>query len=163
MDPGSYGAKPHPETTGTWPERDRFELAMAHRALERDMPVLGICRGMQMLNVACGGTLDQHLPDASATICTATRRGCSATTTCAWSPARWPHRAAGAETVPVKSHHHQGVAELGEGLTVTGWAGRTTRSRRSSCADRRFALGVLWHPEEDMKSRVIKALVDARA
>ena len=63
IDPASYGAQPHPETRGSWPERDRFELALAYGALERNMPVLGICRGMQMLNVACGGTLMQHLPD----------------------------------------------------------------------------------------------------
>ncbi len=63
VDPTSYGARPHPETRGARPERDRFELALAHGALERDMPVLGICRGMEMVNVACGGTLVQHLPD----------------------------------------------------------------------------------------------------
>ena len=63
IDPSSYGTEPHPETRGTWPERDRFELALARRALARDMPVLGICRGMQLLNVALGGTLVQHLPE----------------------------------------------------------------------------------------------------
>ena len=64
VDPASYGARPHPQNSASWPERDRFELALVHRALERDIPVLGICRGMQLLNVACGGTLDQHLPDS---------------------------------------------------------------------------------------------------
>src|SRR5215218_3048440 len=63
VDPASYGATPHPEVRGTVPERDRFELALAHRALEREVPLLGICRGMQLLNVARGGTLVQHLPD----------------------------------------------------------------------------------------------------
>ncbi len=63
VDPATYGAAPHPETGGTWPERDRFEVALARGALERDMPLLGVCRGMQIVNVALGGTLVQHLPD----------------------------------------------------------------------------------------------------
>ena len=63
IDPSCYGADPHPETHGTVPARDRPELALVRRSVERDMPVLGICRGMQLLNVAFGGTLLQHLPD----------------------------------------------------------------------------------------------------
>src|SRR5690242_8112596 len=63
VDPSAYDAEPHPATRGTVPERDRSEIALARRAVERDMPVLGICRGMQVLNVALGGTLRQHLPD----------------------------------------------------------------------------------------------------
>src|SRR5579875_1837708 len=63
IDPSAYGEAPHPETLGTVPARDEVELALARRALERDLPVLGICRGMQLINVALGGTLIQHLPD----------------------------------------------------------------------------------------------------
>jgi len=158
VDPGSYGARPEPETTGTWPERDRFELAMAHRALERDMPVLGICRGMQMLNVACGGTLEQHLDNTDLHRHTP---GVFGDHEVRLEPGSLAHRAAGEDTVRVKSHHHQGVAELGESLTVTGWAAEDDTVEAIELEDKPFALGVLWHPEEDMKSRVIKALVDA--
>jgi putative glutamine amidotransferase len=64
LDPATYDADPHPETIGVNPERDAFELALARRAIERDVPFLGICRGMQVLNVARGGSLLQHLPES---------------------------------------------------------------------------------------------------
>lgn len=159
VDPASYGAKPHPETSGTWPERDRFELAMAHGALERDMPVLGICRGMQMLNVACGGTLEQHLPDAVGHANHRHTPGSFGDHEVRLEPGSLAHRAAGGEQVLVKSHHHQGVAEIGEGLEVTGRAVEDDTVEAVELSDRQFALGVLWHPEEDMNSRVIAALV----
>src|SRR5215204_1478945 len=64
IDPSSYGAAPEPQTVGSWPERDRFELGLARAAMEGDLPLLGVCRGMELLNVACGGTLVQHVADA---------------------------------------------------------------------------------------------------
>ena len=63
IDPASYGQRTHPQTVDTVPERDRFEIALTRAAIAADVPVLGICRGMQLINVACGGTLIQHLPD----------------------------------------------------------------------------------------------------
>jgi putative glutamine amidotransferase len=119
------------------------------------MPVLGICRGMQLLNVACGGTLDQHLDNTDRHRHTP---GAFGDHEVRLEPGTLAHRAAGAERVPVKSHHHQGIAELGEGLVATGWADDDT-VEAIELPDRRFALGVLWHPEEDMKSRVIASLV----
>ena len=159
IDPASYGAKPHPETNGTCPERDRFELALTHRALERDMPVLGICRGMQLLNVACGGTLEQHLPDEVGHNDHRHTPGSFADHDVRLEPGSLAERAAGGERLTVKSHHHQGIAELGEGLAATGWAVDDDTVEAVELAHRRFALGVLWHPEEDMKSRVVAALV----
>ena len=158
LDPASYGAQPHPETGGTWPERDRFELALTHRALERDMPVLGICRGMEMLNVARGGTLEQHLPDVLGHNDHRHTAGAFGDHEVRLEPGTLAHRAAGAERVPVKSHHHQGIGELGEDLVATGWADDGT-IEAIELPQQRFGLGVLWHPEEDMKSRVIAALV----
>ena len=119
------------------------------------MPVLGICRGMQMLNVARGGTLDQHLPDVGR------QRRPSRTPPGTFSdhevrlePGSLAARAAGAERVAVRSHHHQGVDRLGEGLTATRLVGRRRADRgdRAARTDA-FALGVLWHPEEDERSQ----------
>ena len=161
IDPASYGAKPHPETKGTWPERDRFELALAHRALERDMPVLGICRGMQLLNVALGGTLVQHLPDVLGTNDHRKVPGAFGDHEVRLEPGSLAARAVGAERATVKSHHHQGLDELGDGLRASGWSVPDDLVEAVELPDRRFTLGVLWHAEQDERSKVIAALVEA--
>lgn len=161
IDPASYGAAAHAETKGTWPERDAFELALTRRALERDMPLLGICRGMQLINVALGGTLDQHLPESigdgrhrsiAGTFGTHQVRLAEGTLACS---------AAGTDGLLVMSHHHQGVAEVGEGLEVSGWSVDDDIVEAIELPDRSFALGVVWHPEEDEGSEIIPALVAA--
>jgi putative glutamine amidotransferase len=161
LDPASFGEKPHPQTGHTWPERDRFELALAHRAVERDMPVLGICRGMELLNVALGGTLVQHLPDVVGTDLHRAVPGQFGEHEVRLEPGSLAARAVEAERATVKSHHHQGMAELGEGLRATGWSVLDEVIEAVERPDRRFVLGVLWHPEQDVRSRVVAALVDA--
>jgi putative glutamine amidotransferase len=161
VDPTTYGARPHPETGGTWAERDRFELALTHRAIERDIPVLGICRGMQLLNVACGGTLDQHLPDRVGHEDHRHTAGQFSDHDVRLESGSLAARAVGAETTPVKSHHHQGLDELGEGLRATGWSVADGVVEAVELEGKPYALGVLWHPEEDQRSRVMGSLVEA--
>jgi putative glutamine amidotransferase len=158
LDPRSYGAEADAHTTGTTPGRDRSELALARRALERDMPVLGICRGMQLLNVACGGTLEQHLPDRLGHEEHRHTPGAFADHEVALEPDSLAARAAGTQHCAVKSHHHQGVAELGDGLVASGHSLPDGVIEAIEHPGHRFALGVLWHPEEDRSSRVIAAL-----
>jgi putative glutamine amidotransferase len=161
VDPRSYGADPHPETKGTWPERDAFEIALVRRALDRGMPVLGICRGMQMLNVACGGTLAQHLPEQVGHEDHRHTPGTFGDHEVRLEPGSLAATAAGGERLAVKSHHHQGVDRVGDGLAVTGWATGDEVVEAVELPGDGFALGVLWHPEEDVRDRVVGALVDA--
>jgi putative glutamine amidotransferase len=161
IDPSSYGAAAHPETKGTWPERDRFELAMTRRALERDMPVLGICRGMQLINVATGGTLDQHLPESIGDGRHRSIAGTFGTHHVRLAEGSLACGAAGTDALMVLSHHHQGVEKVGEGLEVSGWSVDDDIVEAIELPDRRFALGVVWHPEEDETSAIIPALVEA--
>jgi putative glutamine amidotransferase len=163
LDPGSYGQSPHPTVGRTWPERDRFELELAREALRRELPMLAVCRGMQALNVALGGTLVQHLPDELGHERHVERQGAFSEHEVRLAPGSLAARAAGAERVRLKSHHHQGVAELGDGLLATGWDDAGT-IEEIELPEREFALGVLWHPEEeDGEPPVISALIEAAA
>ncbi|MCW2968151.1 MAG: peptidase [Solirubrobacteraceae bacterium] len=165
IDPSFYGAEPHETTLGTVPERDTFELALARRALERDLPLLGICRGMQLMNVATGGTLEQHLPESHGHEEHRRSPGSfdDADHDVRLEPGSLAARVTGEETHSTKSHHHQGIRELGAGLRVTGWSELDELPEAVEAPDRRFALGVQWHPEADELSPVIEAFVTEAA
>jgi putative glutamine amidotransferase len=159
LDPALYGQERHPETGPVHEERDAYELALARAVLEREVPTLGVCRGMQVLNLAYGGTIEQHIPDAVGHEEHRHTPGTFADHEVRLDPGSLAARAAGSELTAVKSHHHQGVREVGEGLQVTGWS--TTDDIVEALEDpgRKFVLGVLWHPEEDERSKLIEALV----
>jgi putative glutamine amidotransferase len=161
IDPSAYGAQAHPMTNITVPERDRVELALTRRSVERDLPVLGICRGMQLINVALGGTLKQHLPDELGHEDHRRVPGSfdGADHDVRLAPGSLAARAAGEEHHATKSHHHQGVDRIGEGLEVSGHATIDELPEAIELPGRRFVLGVQWHPEADPGSGVIAALV----
>ena len=158
VDPALYDQEPHPETGPVQGERDAYELALVRAAIDRRMPVLGICRGMQILNVAYGGGIEQHLPDVVGHEDHRHTPGTFADHEVELEVGSLAARAAGAEKTAVKSHHHQGVGEIGAGLVVTGRSDddAVEALEDPSCP---FVLGVLWHPEEDEKSQLINALV----
>jgi putative glutamine amidotransferase len=159
IDPDSQGVEAHPETIGTNPDRDHFEIALALGALDRGMPLLGVCRGMQVLNVACGGTLDQHIPDRLGHEIHRPVPGAWAEHEVRIEPGSLAAEAAGTERLTVKSHHHQGIDRIADKLTATAWATDDESVEAIESGDGDFALGVLWHPEEDATDAIIPALI----
>lgn len=159
LGPDLYGAEPHP-LTDSRPERDRGELTLLTAAIEADRPVLGVCRGMQLLTVAYGGQLHQHLPDVIGH-----QRHRPAPAVYGTHGVRFAPGSRVAEIMAgdgeVNSYHHQGVAEPGR-LTVTAWADDGVIEAVED-PTRRFVLGVQWHPEGLDDIRLFRALVDAAA
>jgi putative glutamine amidotransferase len=158
IDPGVYGAESHEQTNGVRPLRDRAELALLEAAIARDMPVLAICRGLEVLNVVRGGDLEQHLPDRVGheahreVLGVFSEHGVDLKATSRVGTLLGDRAA-------VKSHHHQGVRRLGEGLVETAWAEDGTVEGLEDPA-RRFLVGVLWHPEEGEDDPLFRALVE---
>jgi putative glutamine amidotransferase len=166
IDPGAYGQQTHRETRDTVPARDAFEIALTRAAIERDLPVLGICRGMQLINVARGGTLIQHLPDHVGHLEHRRVPGSfdGAEHGVTLLDGSLAARAAGETSHLTRSHHHQGVDRLGEGLLVSGVSSLDDDLPEAiELPGMEFVLGVQWHPEADTESLVLGALVAAAA
>jgi gamma-glutamyl-gamma-aminobutyrate hydrolase PuuD len=157
LDPGLYDQEPHEETFGIHEMRDRAELALLEAALERDMPVLAICRGSQVLNVARGGDLVQHLPEVVGDERHKHTPGTFADHDVTLEDGTRLASLLG-DRAPVKSHHHQGIGRIGEGLRVAAHAEDGTVEAVED-PDRRFAVGVLWHPEAGEDARLFEELV----
>ncbi len=159
IDPSTYGADRHPSTDSAQARRDEGELALLERALERDIPTLAICRGVQLLNIARGGDLVQHLPES-----VGHERHRQVLGAFSEHPVevRAGTRLAGIlgeRHDGVQSSHHQGVGRVGEGLVETAWAEDGSLEGLED-PEKRFAVGVLWHPEMEEDKRLFAALVD---
>jgi putative glutamine amidotransferase len=159
LDPATYHQAAHPETTGVRPDRDAGELPLLRAALDAELPVLGICRGMQLLAVAHGGTLVQHLPDVVGHEGHRPSPGVYGLHEVRLAAGTLAHSLLG-DRVSVPSYHHQGVDSPGS-LTVTGWAADDDLPEVVEDPARRFAIGVLWHPEASQDPRLFDALVAA--
>ena len=158
LDPELYGAEAHAATDMPRKERDAAELHLLEAALERDMPVLAICRGSQLLNIARGGDLVQHLPES---VGHEQHRHDPGSFSEHDVKVEADSRLGGllGERAPVKSHHHQGYGRIGSGLREVAWAEDGVVEGLED-AEKRFALGVLWHPEEGEDFALFKGLVE---
>jgi putative glutamine amidotransferase len=158
VDPSIYGADPHPETDSPQARRDAGELALLRGALEQDMPTLAICRGFQLLNVARGGDLVQHLPEK---VGHDQHKEVPGTFSEHPVEVRSGTRLAAmiGSTPGVASHHHQSIGRVGDGLVETAWAADGTLEGVED-PSLRFAIGVQWHPEAGEDAALFAALVE---
>jgi putative glutamine amidotransferase len=167
IDPARYDASPAPETTSVREERDTAEFALLNAAEQRHLPILGICRGMQVINVARGGTLHQHLPDVVGHDGHAPVAGAFGAHTVRVAPGSSLAQILGRDeaglSIDTPTHHHQGVDKLGGGLTATAWAedGTVEAFELEAGADGSFLVAVQWHPEAGDDPSLFRAFVAA--
>jgi gamma-glutamyl-gamma-aminobutyrate hydrolase PuuD len=159
VDPARYGRPAGPWTTVLRPERDESELTALEAALDRDLPLLAICRGMQLLNVALGGDLVQHLPDVENTGIHDPGPGLFQPRKVRTEPGSALHRLLG-PTPSVACHHHQALDRIAPELTPSAWA-EDGVVEAVEATGRTFCLGVQWHPEEGTDHRLFAAQVAA--
>ena len=165
IEPARYGAGDHPAQYGIDPDRDGLELELARAAVRLELPTLGICRGVQLLNVAFGGTLVQHLPEGDGDGRVEHRNDAKpALHGLRVEPGSRLAEALGGVEAEGLSHHHQGLDRIGEGFRPVAWApdGLVEGIER----DRGWTVGVLWHPEstaaaDPVQRRLLGAFVDA--
>lgn len=161
VDPAHYGRERHPETRVADPSRDRFELDLARAAGRLGLPLLAVCRGIQVLNVARGGTLHQHLPDLVGTGEHAPVPAGYGSHPVRIEPASLLGRVMnGAAGAVVPTHHHQAVDGIGTGLRATAWAEDGTVEALEDPGEP-FVLGIQWHPEQGSDRALFRGLVEA--
>ncbi len=160
VEPTRYGEEPHPATAGWREDRDAWELALLAAADEAGLPVLGVCRGMQLMAVAAGGTLEQHVPDVVGHLEHSPGGDVFGRLTVRTAEGSRV-RAAEGESVRAQCHHHQSVREA-PGFTATAWAPDATVEALEAPGER-FRVGVQWHPEMDRDQALFRALVEAAA
>lgn len=161
VDPARYGATPEPETGAPRPHRDAFEIALVRTALRRDQPLLGVCRGMQVLAVALGGTLTQHLPAVVGDESHRPVIGQHGRHDVRLEPGSRLAAILGGRT-NVATYHHQSVDRLPDGAVAGGWADDGTVEAFEVC-DATWAIGVQWHPEVHDGLALFIAFVEASA
>ena len=160
VDPARYGAEAHPTTDDPRTERDAWELGCVVAALNRDLPLLAICRGLQVLNTALGGTLHQHLPDVLGSDIHRVLPGQMSANSFRVEADSKLATILGAHPEGL-CHHHQAIDRLGRSLRAVAFAPDGT-VEAVEVEGQRFAIGVQWHPEDDPSDdRIVKALVEA--
>jgi len=159
IDPATYGHEPHPATEAPARERDAWEFALLNAALRCGVPVLGICRGPQVFNVALGGTLHQHLPEVIGHTGHRVADATFASHTATITEGTLLGRLLG-QTVQTRCYHHQAIDQLGRGLIASVHADGVIEGIESTGGG--FVVGVQWHPEETLDDlRLFAGLVDA--
>jgi gamma-glutamyl-gamma-aminobutyrate hydrolase PuuD len=162
LDPMRYGAVPHPKNTRVNLARDDAEMALLDEALQQRLPILGICRGLQLLNVALGGTLHQHVPDVVGHARHSGGDGIFTRHDVHLHPRCVLSRSLCRTTLEVSSLHHQAIDRLGTGLTPCAWSDDGL-IEAVELEGHPFTVGVQWHPEADEEVGVFTALVAAAA